>query len=771
MKKTLWLKNELVLPYAEFVKQVNDFCWRNTSDQELKEQLRFCSLQAVSLGTAKLYSILKEIVFRCMGITLFDSQLAAAYSMQCGRIAELPTGEGKTLAAVLAAICFALQGKSVHILVFNDYLAKRDCISNQSIFNFCGLSSSYIDQTTKSPERKKAYGCNIVYLSAKEAGFDFLRDFLCTKKEDLLFPGFQVAIVDEADSILIDESRIPLVLAGDAPKSQTHAVHIHNAVSTLSQKDISIEKSKNQVWLTDLGIAHIEQFLHLENLYSEENANILGMVSATLEARLLLKKDKDYIVKDNAIQVIDESTGRVAVNRKFPDLLHHAVEVKEQITGESCTMVYNSMTLQSFLLQYKILCGMTGTIYSSAKELKSMYGLEADVIPPHIPCIRIDHEDEIFNNKKGKIKAIVSEIQRAYEKGQPVLLGTQSVEESEEYSELLTAQNIPHSIINARNDEREAEIISRAGEPYRITVSTNMAGRGVDIKLGGKDEERKDFVRTVGGLYVLSTGINRSIRIDNQLRGRAGRQGDPGESKFFISMEDSLLTTYFSDDELIEIQNNVNIYNKKRLSKLVRRVQKREEGKDAEARYMLERYAYILEQQRNLIASYRTEILLEELELTTFQEQEPDIYQKYVETAGKRGVKCAESQLTLYYINQHWADFLMTMENVRNGIHLMIIGGKSPLDEYHRISIAAFDEMIEDIKKDVISSMKKYKITSDGIDMEEAGLSGATTTWTYMIDESNSQFRRIPQLMKTVSNTINGTVFTLQQIFSKFKKK
>lgn len=778
MKKKLLPVKGPVLPYSEFVEKVNLFSWKEATDLELKKQL-----QAAVSDLPKLYSLLKEIIYRCMGLSLFDTQISAAYSMQQGHIAELPTGEGKTLSAVITAIGFALQGKAVHVLVFNDYLAKRDCISNLPIFTFCGLSAGYIEQKSDFSQRKKAYNCNIVYLSAKEAGFDYLRDFLCETKEALLFPGFQVAIVDEADSILIDEARIPLVLAGDMAKSQDDAPRIDYAVSLLKSDNVIVEKSDHQVWLTDEGIDRIEQCLHL-NLYQEENTKILALVNFALEAHFLLEKDKDYIVKDSVVQVVDEPTGRVAQSRKFPDLLHRAIEVKEHLKVNSQTMIFNSMTLQSILLHYPTLCGMTGTIATSAKEVKSTYGLKVDVIPPHIPCIRIDHPDEIFETDKAKCDAILREIQHAYGKGQPVLLGTQSVSESEQYSKMLTALNLPHCVLNARNDELEAEIVARAGEPNRITVSTNMAGRGVDIRLGGSHEEKRSLVQRAGGLYVISTGINRSLRVDNQLRGRGGRQGDPGESRFFISMEGFAKSTFFSAKKLREALKSDNRNVQKQLRKIVRQTQKAIEGEDAEARYMLQRYAYILERQRKLITAYRTELLLGTKKPTLFQTVEPQLYKEFIQKVGEigcigeqqaelatcHGVEIAERQLTLYFINQHWADYLTTMESVRNGIHLVVIGKKDPLDEYQRFAIAAFNEMEEDIKRDVVSSIQKYKITPEGINMEEAGLKGATTTWTYMIDESRGQFSRIPQIVRTFSTSINETVFTLGQLLGKMAK-
>jgi preprotein translocase subunit SecA len=745
--------------YADFIQKANNNHWGNLTEDKLVALLRECVQRDERIAEA--YSILKEIIRRKTGLTLFDTQLMAAYSMQQGHIAELPTGEGKTLAAVVTAAILALQEKPVHILVFNDYLSRRDYNANLSIYTACGLTCGYIIGTSDFSHRKAAYSCDVVYVSAKEAAFDYLRDFLCTEREQLLFNTFPVALVDEADSILIDEARIPLVLAGNADSRPSMAAQISKAVSELSEYDLEANPADNQAWLTETGIESMEEKMQLGNLYTAENADALAMINAALEAKLLLEKDKDYIVKNGSILVVDESTGRVAENRRFPDLLHQAVEMQELGSQDAPSVIYNSMSIQAFLLQYKMLCGMTGTAVSSATEFRGMYELEVDVIPPHIPCIRLDHPDSIFLDKEEQEAAILSCVQSSHAKGQPVLMGTQSVQESEHFSALLTQQGIQHCVLNARNDAEEAAIIAEAGKPYQITISTNMAGRGVDIRLGGSDEKEAGFARSTGGLFVVSTGINRSLRIDNQLRGRAGRQGDPGESQFFVCLKDLTLETFFE----------IEFYDYKKYPKLLRRAQRVQEGKDAEARYMLERYSHILEEQRKNVTDYRTQILLDLKVPGIIQKEEPALYQELVDRSGNRGVTIAEKQLTLYFINMNWATYLAAMEDKRSGIHLMIIGYRSPLDEYQIFAVSAFDEMTADIKRDVVDYMRICKITENGIDMDEAGLSGATTTWTYMINESASQFSRIPHLVKSMSNTIKGTVFTLQGLWAKLKRK
>lgn len=761
MKKISLLKKQCNFPYADFVLQVNQLSWGKLNFLELISAIESCGKS----NSPYLYSLIKEMIFRCTGFKLFDTQISAAYSMALGNIAELPTGEGKTLAAVMTAACLALQDKDVHILTFNDYLSTRDFNANRNIYTFCGLTSSCIEEKSNIAQRKEAYACNIVYVSAKQAGFDYLKNFLCSDPEDMLPIGFHAALVDEADSILIDEARIPLVVASNIPFHANciprHSVEcmlnaqgirpvahcginfesaqissIDKVIERMNPGDIVCDTSNNTFWFTDAGISYLENTLQLDNLFSEEQVGTLALINAAVEARYLLSRDKEYLIKDNRVCVIDQTTGRIALERKFPAALHQAVEMKEKLYLHSQTMIYNSMPLQFFILHYEFLCGMTGTAISAAKELKSMYGLTVDVIPPHIPCIRKDHPDRICNTEEEKSNLILLQIRNSHRKGQPVLIGTQSVKESEHYSQLLSADGLPHKILNARNDEEEAEITADAGKPYEITISTNMAGRGVDIRLGGRLEKEKDFVEKAGGLLVIGCGINESIRIDRQLIGRTGRQGAPGESIFFISKEDPLLSKCFCEEK----------FRMHKLEKQIRRVQKYEEGKAAEARYMLSRYAYILEVQRQRITAYRDEILQDIRNADFLRTANPALFEYYCNAVGLDGIRCAEKQLTLYFINLHWADYLCTMENVRNGIHLSIIGGLNPIDEYNKAAVLFFADMEEDIKEDVLSHIKTCKISAAGIDMKGAGLLGATSTCTYMINESKSQFARLPDL-------------------------
>jgi len=713
------------------------------------------------------------VIYRLKGLSLFESQLKTARSLKLGRIAELPTGEGKTLAAVVAAICYALEGRKVHILVFNDYLAKRDWSENHSIYELCGFTVGFADQHSTIEERKAAYSSDIVYVSAKQAGFDYLRDFLAISTEEVIFPAFDVAIVDEADSIMIDECTTPLILAGEASHNDDMIKGVDECIQALSSGDYEVSHTDNKVWLTDSGIECVEKFLGLD-LYDESNFHILSSIQNALDAHHLLACDVDYIVKDGAIQIIEETTGRVIVDKRYPDALHRAVEIKEGLAPSPITMIYNSVTMQNFLKLYKTLSGMTGTAATSESEFQSSYGLKVDVIPPNTPSIRINHEDVFFAKQDDFYEGVISQIKDCYSKKQPVLLGTKSVAESEVFSELLSNSCIPHYVLNAKNDEEEAKLIAQAGLPGRVTISTNMAGRGVDIRLGGGDKELHDEVAKTGGLYIIGAGCNKSERIDNQLRGRAGRQGDPGESKFYVWLNDEDLSHRMSPLEKVKAE----IGSSKKRINIVRKIQRQMEGEAAEARYSLNRFSKIMEEQRMRLTIQRMDILRGELYFAYLEKANPDKYQEAVQKAGVDGIKKAEKQIALYFINKHWAGLLEAMNDVKNGIHFMsltndlatlLIGGgqTTVLDEYGRIFVKLCDQMLEKIKADIIHKMETLPITENGVDLDEAGLQGGTTTWSYAIDESASQFNKLRSGAKKFWDKFSGENGILTKYYRK----
>lgn len=668
--------------YKQFIAQVNKFTWKDLRYDELKKVITTCDKS----NTPLVYSVIKEIIFRITGLDLFDSQLITAYAMERGKIAQLPTGEGKTLSAVITACSLAFRGHKVHVMTFNDYLAKRDYLDHKDIFAFFGLTCGCIVEGTTLSDRKHIYTNNIVYTTAKEIGFDYLRNFMIMKADEFLALPFDVAIIDEADSILIDEARIPLVIASDIGHSTGLKYHIDKIVKSFSSVELIYDIETKKFYLSEEGVENIEELLNISNLYSSEHMDTLSLVTASIEANYSLSLNHDYIIKDNQVMVVDQITGRIAYNRRFPDLVHQAVQIKEGLKEDATTIICNSMPLQFFLLKYSRLCGMTGTAKTSKKELKLLYNLEVEVILPHTPCIRKDYNNQIFLYEKEKEQAIIMQVLNCYSQGQPVLIGTQSVKESERYSLLLTKNKLPHYVLNAKNDQEEAKIIHKAGENNAITISTNMAGRGVDIKTSHPK-----------GLFIIGCGMNISRRIDQQLIGRSGRQGHAGESKFYISREEPNMAGW---------------------NKTAEQLQRILEGQAAEMRYMLSKYAYIIELQRQAITIYRDAILFDS------------------------NLPLAEKQLTLYFINQHWSDYLSTMENIRAGIHLSILGGLNPIDEYNKASVAAFAEMKKEIEIDIETYLQKCHDKQFDIDLEQLGLPNPSSTYSYMINESVIQFSK-----------------------------
>ncbi len=746
MKKIFF--NKALNKAEDFAKQVEKENYGNLTDEELKTKFN-----GTLINTS---AAIKEAVKRITGLTLFNSQIKTAYLLYMGNIVELPTGEGKTLAAVMAALLFFKDMRKVSVLVFNDYLAARDGTDNKKIYEFFGAECGYITANTDMDLRKEIYKKDIVYISAKEQGFDYLRNFLAYNEQENFDICFDVAIIDEADSILIDESGVPLVLAGNADDIKDDTLEAYNAVKTLNSSDYGCNKAENQIWLEDSGTKKIEEYFKINNLYSTQNFYILTAVHTALEANFLLKKDSDYIVKNNNIMVIDESTGRIAKNRRFPDSLQHAVEIKENISFGTSTKIFNTITIQSFVEMYKTLSGMTGTAKSSAKEIWSVYGVNTQVVEAHIPCIRYDEPDRVYLTKEEKQTAVLNRIREANKKGQPVLLGTSSVAESEWYSKNL--KDIKHSVLNAKNDEKEAEIIADAGKLGNVTISTNMAGRGVDIKLGGKDESEKEAVLKAGGLLVISSGINKSVRIDNQLKGRAGRQGDIGASAFYISIEDDNIKPFISEDK------------KSTLIEFVREAQSILEGQGAEARYMLGKYSIIIEEQRKVMNKMHERIIFSQGPLNFLQKNDLNLYNELLKKYPEEWINLAEKQILNYYSIMCFADYLSGMEDVRNGIHLVIVGGKNPLDEYNAIAINNFDEMQKDIKAKAIEALKTMPITENGIDFAAKGLIAAPSTWTYMVNENTSQFNRLPELLKMFSKKIKKSFSLTDYIDKKLNK-
>ena len=721
------------------------------------------------------FALIGEASNRVLGLHPFDVQIIAAIALHQGKVIEMQTGEGKTLTAVMPAYLNALSGKGVHVLTFNDYLAARDAAWMGPVYEFLGLTVGFVREDMSLQQRKIAYEADITYVTAKEAGFDYLRDFLCTDNKELVHRGFSYAIIDEADSILIDEARIPLVIAGNIEEDIECYKHLRDLARSMQEgRDYSLDQNGGNVYFTDQGLYKAEAALACGNLYDDENLQLLTRLNCALHAEKLLQRDKDYIVRNEKIEIVDEFTGRIADKRHWPDNLHAAVEVKEDVLPSSKGVIMGSIALQHFISLYSKICGMTGTAKVAAEELGEYYNLEVLAIPTNKPCIRKDYEDYIFFNKKAKHRAILYELARAHSAGQPVLVGTGCVEESEQLAALLEAEGIPCNVLNAKNDEREAEIISRAGKLGAVTVSTNMAGRGVDIKLGGAKEGQHDRVADLGGLYIIGTNRNESRRIDDQLRGRSGRQGDPGESRFFISLEDEWIKKYGVLKDLPtdrfgayqgELQENAEVKH------AISRGQRIVEGYNSDMRVQQWKYSFILEQQRRIIHKWRQDVLTDGLVPELLSRKSSNRYADIEHRYGKELLQKVEKQLTLHFINKHWANYLDYISYIKESIHLMVIGKLNPLHEFNKQAVQAFEELLINIEEDIVKTFESAVISSDGINMEKEGLKAPSSTWTYLINENPNQFSNIQFLMKAVSNAVKGPLFRISSLYKFVKSK
>lgn len=733
--------------YRKVLSKINEFDLGKTSDSELERmsaRLQEQARQGVPLDDLMIeaYALVREAAWRTIGLRPFDVQIIAGIVMHLSKLAEMNTGEGKTLAAVFPAYLNALTGKGVHVHTFNDYLARRDASWMGPVYKFLGLSVGCIQEGMSSSERKKAYGSDITYATAKEAGFDFLRDHLCYKKEHLVHRDFHFVIVDEADSILIDEARIPLVIAGSTGRPKTDPGHLAQIIKGLKEGiDFETDEGNRNIYLTNSGLKRIENRLGCENLHAPENLDLLTKLNQALHAEFLLQRDIDYIVRKEKIEIVDEFTGRVVDDRHWPDGLQAAVEAKEKLHLGSGGSILGSITLQHFLQLYSKISGMTATAQPAADELYQFYNLRVVVVPPNSPCIRNDCPDIVFTHKKAKTKALIEEIQRWNATQRPILVGTASVEESEELASILKKSGISCQVLNAKNDELEARIIAQAGRLGAVTISTNMAGRGTDIKLGGDKEQEKDRVVKLGGLYVIGTNRHESLRIDRQLRGRAGRQGDPGSSRFFISLEDNLIKRYgirhLLPRKYRTLRQDSPIKNPL-VNLEIARGQRIIEGQNLEIRKTLWKYSSLVEKQRELIQRRRQEILKDGIFLDLLEEKAPEHYSKLESLLGKNRMQSLEHQITLFQIDRCWADHLAVIADVREGIHLASVGGRSPLTEFHKTINSEFLKLEKKIEEGIIQTFQSLPISEKGIDLNKKGIRGPSSTWTYLI--SDSQF-------------------------------
>ena len=585
------------------------------ADEELPQRLAVYREQVQSgekdldAVLPEVFALVREASTRVLGMRHYDVQLLGAMALHNGKIAEMKTGEGKTLVATLAVILNALEGKGVHVVTVNDYLAKRDAEWMGRLYNFLGLSVGVIVAGLSDDQRKEAYGADITYGTNNEFGFDYLRDNMKFYAEQLVQRGHHYAIVDEVDSILIDEARTPLIISGASDESTDLYQKVDEVVRTLEkEKHYTVDEKGKTASLTDEGVQYVEEKLGVDNLYDTANITAQHHVLQSLKAHTVFRRDVDYIVKDDQVVIVDEFTGRLMAGRRFSDGLHQALEAKEHVTIAAENQTLASITFQNYFRMYDKLSGMTGTADTEAVEFAQIYGLEVSTIPPNRPMIRRDMPDLIYRTRREKMQAIIQAIKELHATGQPVLVGTISIETSELISQLLKREGVPHSVLNAKHHAQEAEIVAQAGQVGKVTIATNMAGRGTDIKLG-------EGVVELGGLHILGTERHESRRIDNQLRGRSGRQGDPGSSRFYLSLEDDLMRLFGSDrlsglmqklgmQEGEPIENNM-------VSRAIENAQKRVEGHHFEIRKTLLDYDNVMNQQRTVIYSLRRDLMRE----------------------------------------------------------------------------------------------------------------------------------------------------------------
>lgn len=694
--------------------------WDNKRIQSESFKLKDRAKNGASLDEllVEAYALAGEAASRVLGMRPFDVQYMAGTALHEGNLVEMQTGEGKTLAAVMPAYLNALQGRGVHILTFNDYLAGRDAHWMGPVYEFLGLTIGFVKDGMSTQERQQAYVADITYVTAKEAGFDYLRDSIAIKQEDIVHRPFHYAIVDEADSLLIDEARVPLVIAGEVASSGSDGSRMAALAKQLKQGEhYDFDENKRNVFLTEDGAEKAEGLLRSGNLYESHNTHLLTALNCALHAESLLKRDVDYMIRDGKLELIDLYTGRVAENRHWPDGLQAAVEAKEGMQTKSSGKILGTITLQHLLSLYPKISGMTATAQDSANEFEETYSLNVVDIPPNRPRIRIDHPSRIFTHKEAKLQALVKEIAEVHATRRPILIGTSSVEESDHLAEALLKAGVACHVLNARNDEQEAEVIAKAGELGAVTVSTNMAGRGVDIRLGGGEPTQADKVAMLGGLYVIGTHMNESARIDNQLRGRAGRQGDPGSSRFYVSLEDELISRFGIEKAIPAAYRTVKQDEQLEASvfpKKMEHIQRVVMGQNFEMRKTLNKYSDMVEEQRRIQQEQRESVLTNRDSLGT-----------------------TERHVKLYHMDRIWSDHLAYVAYIREGIHLESLANRNPVDEFHRRIIEAFELLPDKIEKETAKTLGKLssKTDKDLIDWDKEGLKGPSRTWTYLIQD------------------------------------
>ena len=808
------------------------------TDEEIKQAFHELKKR---IGTNDVYSLevdafalTREAAKRTLGQRHYDVQLFGGMVLLRNKIAEMKTGEGKTLVSTLPIALRALYGKGVHVVTVNDYLAKRDAEWMTPIYNFLGLEVGLIYANQEYEEKRAAYRKDITYGTNNEFGFDYLRDNMAQTKEQLTQSNLFYSVIDEVDSILVDEARTPLIISGRVEESTKWYIQFSKIVKGMKQDvHYEIEESKKQIHPTEIGIELVEKQLGIDNLYEYTETNFIHYLTASLRAKAIYAKDVDYIVEDGQLKIVDEFTGRVLEGRRYSDGLHQALEAKEglQIQDENQTLA--SITYQNYFRMYENLSGMTGTAKTEEDELIQIYNLEVIDIPTNVPIARDDKQDAVYKTRKAKINAVIEDINDRNKEGQPILLGTVSVESSEELSKALTNKGIKHSVLNAKNHEQEASIVAQAGRLGSVTVATNMAGRGVDIKLGGNPEEmaflaaknenklgddkylqqktdeyekqsieEKNKVLSLGGLYVLGTERHESRRIDNQLRGRSGRQGDPGESRFYISLEDDLMRR-FQGERIQSIMDKLNLPDEERIeqnmvTKSIERAQAQVESLNFEIRKNVLKFDQVLNQQREVIYKWRRNLLtsddISDLLNEWFQDikenvsQNVELHKKSYESLEHfkdqvdeelnellsednknellSNLKIDDSlnigenlealfikneqkdsmnfwnlarAAALSFIDQTWKNHLSEMDYLRSGIGLRAMGQRDPLVEYQKEGYDLFEELIFNVKTSVVRLLLNF----DGVGVSSAQKTKANPSNLESNDEGSKDFGKI----------------------------
>lgn len=780
MTKVFGSKNERVLKQIRpLVSKINDF---ESDIQKLDDGALAAKTVAFKERLTKgeplddllpeAFAVVREASKRVLDMRPYDVQLVGGVVLHDGKIAEMKTGEGKTLVATLPVYLNALTGRGAHVVTVNDYLARRDAEWMGELYKFLGLSVGSILHDMDDDARREAYNADVTYGTNNEFGFDYLRDNMKFDINDFCQRDFHFAIVDEVDSILIDEARTPLIISGPAEMSTEMYNRVNRIISNFKKDEhYTVDEKARTLSLDEEGVALGEKLLKVDNLYDPRNIDSLHHLNQALKAHVLFKRDVDYLVKDGEVVIVDEFTGRTMPGRRYSDGLHQALEAKEGVKVERENQTLASITFQNYFRMYEKLAGMTGTADTEAPEFKKIYDLSVVLVPTHMKMIREDFPDSIYKTEAGKYRAVVNEIKELHQKGQPVLVGTISIDVSEKISNMLKKQKINHSVLNAKHHEHEAEIVADAGQKGKVTIATNMAGRGTDIKLG-------EGVTDLGGLHILGTSRHESRRIDNQLRGRSGRQGDPGSSRFYLSLEDDLLRVFGSDrisgimDKLGMEEDEAIEHNM--ISKAIENAQRKVEGHNFDIRKHLLEYDDVMNKQREVIYSQRREVLSSDTVKDVILNMMPDLvdvvvsefvedkvpsedwdwqgisekamntfgfplewdesaredlnsealtenllntvrerYEQREKELGEENMRHLERVILMQVVDTHWKEHLLNMDYLKEGIGLRGYGQKNPLDEYKKEGFEMFLDLIETVKQQTINTLFRIQLVQE----------------------------------------------------------